>query len=109
MHVMVEVQAHCMIKICRIHSCDFCMTLYSFILFMIVILTVQLISSIIPPSILLAQYNQGHSGLSKTSLDSKQEPHNTIVSNLRVINLLLFMFKLLNVLKVKITNKLVIN
>ena len=41
-------------------------------------LTMQLISSIIPPSFLLAQYKQGHS---TTGLDSKQEASSTVVSN----------------------------
>ncbi|KAK2569106.1 MAP kinase-activating death domain protein [Acropora cervicornis] len=36
----------------------------------------MLISSVIPPSFLMAQYKQVQSGLSKTSVDSKQDTHN---------------------------------
>lgn len=49
-----------------------------FFYFEVLFLVAQLISSIIPPSFLLAQYKQVQSGLSKTSVDSKQDTNNVV-------------------------------
>lgn len=57
-----------------------------FFYFEVLFLVAQLISSIIPPSFLMAQYKQVQSGLSKTSVDSKQDTHN-VVSTCNLISL----------------------
>ena len=56
--------------------------LYAVCVFLQCFLTVQLVSSIIPSSILM-QYTQGHSAgfTAKTNVDTKQDAHNAVVSN----------------------------
>ena len=88
-------QSQCTIKLNSQHTCLQLLFCHCIIImpchnFKVLFLTVQLFSNIIPPSFLLAQYKQGQSGLSKTSLDSKQESHNAVVSNLPSFTFKLF-------------------